>query len=75
MAASTHPGVIWAQRQRLVFVTIEVSDCVNPEIKVRIEHRTCCSVFKPPVRYFIYVPMAYILHFLDSCWIWYLMQL
>jgi hypothetical protein len=33
--AAVHPGVLWAQRQKLVFVTIEVSDVEKPEIKVR----------------------------------------
>jgi hypothetical protein len=34
-AVSAHPGVLWAQRARLAFVTVEVSDCENPEIKVK----------------------------------------
>ncbi len=32
--SSVHPGVLWAQRQKLVFVTIEVSDSDKPDIKV-----------------------------------------
>jgi hypothetical protein len=31
---AVHPGVLWAQRQKLVFVTIEVSDIEKPDIKV-----------------------------------------
>jgi hypothetical protein len=27
---TVHPGVLWAQRERLAFVTIEVSDCETP---------------------------------------------
>jgi hypothetical protein len=33
--SAAHPGVLWAQRARLAFVTVEVSDCENPEIKVK----------------------------------------
>lgn len=34
MSAPLHPSVMWAQRPHLVFITINVSDCENPEIKV-----------------------------------------
>ncbi len=34
VTSAAHPGVLWAQRARLAFVTVEVSDCENPEIKV-----------------------------------------
>jgi hypothetical protein len=35
VTSAAHPGVLWAQRARLAFVTVEVSDCENPEIKVK----------------------------------------
>ena len=33
MSAAT-PSVMWAQRPNLVLITINVSDCINPDIKV-----------------------------------------
>jgi hypothetical protein len=27
---TVHPGVLWVQRERLAFVTMEVSDCETP---------------------------------------------
>jgi len=33
-SATLTPGVAWAQREKIVFVTINVSDVTNPEIKV-----------------------------------------
>ena len=41
--ASVHPGVIWAQRHKLIFVTIEVSDTDKPEIKVRVSAGACAE--------------------------------
>ena len=34
--ATLIPAVAWAQRQKIVFVTINVSDVTNPEIKVKL---------------------------------------
>ena len=34
------PSVSWAQREKIVFVTINVSDVKEPEIKVTVQ----CSV-------------------------------
>ncbi len=33
-SATPHPTVMWAQRPKLVFLTICLSDCQKPEIKV-----------------------------------------
>ena len=35
-----HPEVLWAQRSTHVFVTINVPDCENPEIKVEKDSLT-----------------------------------
>ena len=34
------PSVSWAQRPKIVFVTINVSDVENPDIKVRREEKS-----------------------------------
>ena len=34
-SATATPSVTWAQRPKIVFVTINVSDVTNPDIKVR----------------------------------------
>jgi prostaglandin-E synthase len=36
MAATTAavPGVMWAQRPKLLFLTLDVSDCTEPDIKL-----------------------------------------
>ena len=39
---SVAPPVLWAQRPNLVFVTINVSDCVDPEIKVSFKLNVQC---------------------------------
>ena len=31
------PSVVWAQREKIVFVTINVSDVKDPEIKVKVK--------------------------------------
>ena len=33
------PSVSWAQREKIVFVTINVSDVKDPEIKVSLKDR------------------------------------
>jgi hypothetical protein len=43
VTSAAHPGVLWAQRARLAFVTVEVSDCENPEIKVKKHVKITCS--------------------------------
>ena len=38
MSAALTPSVSWAQRPKIVFVTINVSDVVDPDIKVGINY-------------------------------------
>lgn len=49
MAAQTSltPSVSWAQRPKIIFLTINVSDVEKPEIKVITPAEKGCSIFSP----------------------------
>ena len=45
------PSVVWAQRPKIVFVTINVSDVKEPEIKVRRKKRKLHVILKNPLHF------------------------
>ena len=42
------PSVSWAQRPKIVFVTINVSDVNNPDIKVRNQKKKITQIIDSP---------------------------